>query len=164
MASKKASDSSPVSLASASASAGEVRGPVAMMVWLPVGRRQARDFLALQGHQRMGEQRFLHGGGEAVPVDRERAAGRQLVGVGRAHDQRAGAAHLLVDHADGVVLRIVGAEGIGADQLGQLVGQMGLGAAHRAHLVQHHGHARVRELPRRLAAREPAAHDMHVDA
>ena len=131
---------------------------------VPVGRRQAGDFLALQGHQRMGEQRFLHGGGEAVPVDRERAAGGELVGVGRAHDQRAGAAHLLVDHADGIVLRIVGAEGIGADQLGQLVGQMGLGAAHRAHLVQHDRHARLRELPRRFAAREPAAHDMHVDA
>ena len=153
MASKKASDSSPVSFASASASAGEVRGPVAMMVWLhSAGGRPATS------------SRFLHGAGEAVPVDRERAAGGQFVGVGGAHDQRAGAAHLLVDHADGIVLRIVGAEGIGADQLGQLVGQMGLGAAHRAHLVQHDRHAGLRELPCRFAAREPAAHDMHVDA
>ena len=100
----------------------------------------------------------------APAVDGERATGRQLVGIGRAHDQRAGAAHLLVDHADGVVLRIVGTEGIGTDQLGERVGEVGLGPAHRPHLVQHHRHARLRELPCRFAAGEPAAHDMHVVA
>ena len=40
--------------------------------------------------------------GEAVAVDRERAAGRDLVGVGAAHDERAQRPHLGVQHADGV--------------------------------------------------------------
>ena len=162
MASKKASDSSPVSLAIASASAGEVRGPVATITLSQSSGGRPATSSRSQRHQRMGEQRLLHGGREAVPVDGERAAGRQLVRVGRAHDQRAGAAHLLVQQADGVVLRIVGAEGVGADQLGEVLGEMRFGAARRPHLVQHHGHARLRELPRRLAAREAAAHDVHA--
>ena len=94
-------------------------------------------------------------------MQRERAARRQLVRVGRTHDQRAGAAHLLVDHADRVVGGIVGAEGIGADQFGQRLGEVGLGAAHRPHLVQYDRHARLRELPGRLAAREAAADDVY---
>ena len=109
----------------------------------------------------MGEQGFLHGGRKAVPVDRERAAGRQLVRVGGAHDQRAGAAHFLVDHADRVVGGIVGAEGVGADQLGEAIGEMGLGAAHRPHLVQYDRHARLCELPGRLTASEAAADDVN---
>ena len=58
-------------------------------------------------------------GGKAVAVDRQRAAGRHLIGVGRAHDQRAEPAHLLVQQADRVVLLVVGAERIGADQFGE---------------------------------------------
>jgi len=108
------------------------------------------------------DQRLLDRGREAVAVDRERAAGRQLVRIGRLHDQRAGAAHLLVQQADRIVGRIVGAEGVGAHQLGQALGLVRLGAAHRPHLVQHHGHAGTGELPRCLAARETTAH--HVDA
>ena len=110
----------------------------------------------------MGQQRFLHRSREAVAVDGERAAGRQLVGISRAHDQRARAAHLLVQQADGVVLGVVGAEGVGADEFGEGLGEMGLGAARGPHLVEHDGDARLRELPGRLAAREPAAHDVHM--
>ena len=51
-----------------------------------------------------GFERGGDGGGEAVAVDRERAAGRHLVGVGRAHDQRAEPAHLLMQQADRVGL------------------------------------------------------------
>ena len=43
-----------------------------------------------------------------------------------------GAAHLFMQQADGVVGRIVGAEGIGADQFGQGVGLVGRGAQHWA--------------------------------
>ena len=109
----------------------------------------------------MFEQRLLDRGREAVAVDRERPAGRQLVGIGCAHDQRAGAAHLLVQQAHGIVGRIVGAEGVGADQLGQLVGLVRLGTAHRPHLVQHHRHAGRRNLPGCLRARETAANYRH---
>ena len=109
----------------------------------------------------MGEQGLLDGGGKAVAVDGEGAAGRQLVGVGRAHDQRAGAPHLLMQQADRVVGGIVGAERVGTDELGEVFREMRLGAAHRPHLVQHHGHAGRRELPRRFRAREAAAYDVH---
>ena len=87
---------------------------------VPVGRRQAVDLLA-HGSSTSGSAASarLDRGGEAVAVDRERAARRQLVRVGGAHDQRAAAPHLLVQQADGVVLGIVGAERVGADQLGQ---------------------------------------------
>ncbi len=73
-----------------------------------------------------------------MAVHGQRAARGQLVRVGRAQDERTGAAHLLMQQADGVVLPIVGAEGIGADEFGQAVGLVGVGAANGAHLVQHH--------------------------
>ena len=86
-------------------SAGEVSGPVATITLAPVGGRQGGDFLARDGDARMIFQRLGHGRGKAVPVHRQRAAGRQLVGVGGAHDQRAGAAHFFMQQADGIVLR-----------------------------------------------------------
>ena len=67
----------------------------------------------------MRRQRCGHGGGKAVAVDRQRAARRHLIGVGGAHDERAEPPHLGVQQADRVVLVIVGAEGIGADQFGE---------------------------------------------
>jgi len=70
------------------------------------------------------------------------------VGIGGTEDERAGAAHLLVQQTDGVVLGIVGAQRIGADQFRQRIGLMRLGAAQRAHLVQHHAHAGLGRLPR----------------
>ena len=88
MASKKASASSPVSARIASASAGEVRGPVATMT-LSQSAGGSGDFLAADVDERLAFERRGDGGGKAVAVDRERAAGRHLIGVGRAHDQRA---------------------------------------------------------------------------
>ena len=85
---------------------------------VPVRGRVA-DFLAADRDQRVRLDRRRHGGGKALAVDRERAAGRHLVGVAAAHDQRAEPAHLLVQQADRVGLAVVGAERIGADELGQ---------------------------------------------
>ena len=119
MASKNASAFSSVSSRMASASGAEVRGPVATMT-LPqsAGGRPAIS-VAVDLDQRMLVQRLGDGGGKPVAVDRQRAAGGHLVGVGRAHDQRAQPAHFGVQQADRVVGGIVGAEGIGADQFGQ---------------------------------------------
>ncbi len=47
--------------------------------------------------------------------------------------------HLGVQQADGIGRSIVGAERVGADEFGELVGLVSLGHAHRAHFVQHHG-------------------------
>ena len=66
-----------------------------------------------------------------------------------------------MQQADGIVGGIVGAEGVGADQLGQAVGLVGFRAAHAAHLVQHDAHARRGELPGRFAAGQASSHDVH---
>jgi len=73
MASKKASASSPLSARIASASAGEVRGPVATMTLSQSsGGRPAISPRSI----------VISGSREAVAVDRERAACRYRVPVG----------------------------------------------------------------------------------
>ena len=99
-------------------------------------------------------------GGEGLAVDGERAAGGQAVAVGGGDDQAAGRAHLPVQQADGVLLVVVGAEGVGADELGEAVGLVGEGADDGAHLVQDHGHADRGDLPGGLGAGEAAADDV----
>ncbi len=100
-------------------------------------------------------------GWDVSAVDRERAAGGDLVGVARAHHQRAKPPHFLVQEADRIVLAIIGTERIGTNQLGQPAGLVGRRGPVRAHLVKHDGNAAVGDLPSRFAAREPAADDMN---
>ncbi len=126
----------------------------------PARRREALDLAALEPDERLGGKPLGHLGGEALPVDGERAAGRQLVAVGGGEDQGAAAPHLLMQQAHGIARGIVGPEGVGADQLRQPVGAMGLGRAQGTHLVQDDRQAGPCELPGRLAAGEPPAHDM----
>jgi len=83
------------------------------------------------------------------------------MGVAGGHDDRAQPAHLGVQQADSVARPVVGAEGVGADQLGQAIGLVGVGAAHRPHLVQHHGYAGFGDLPGGLGAGQAAADHMH---
>ncbi len=127
---------------------------------VPLGGRQAGDLVALDGDERMRLQPLRHLGGEVVAIDRQRAAGGQLVAVARGQDERAGAAHLLVQQADGVRLPVVGAERVGADELGQAVRLVGVGHARGTHLVQHDGHAGTGDLPGGFGAGEAAADDV----
>ena len=127
---------------------------------VPIRRRQCRDLLAVDFDQRMGGERSGDGGGEAFAIDRQRSAGRHLIGVGRAHDQRAEPAHLLMQQTDGVVLLVVGAERVRADELGERRGLVGRGGAHGPHLVQHDRNAARGDLPSGLAAGKPAADDV----
>ena len=124
-----------------------------------VGR--GSDFAALDANVRIAGDRRLDRGGKAVAIDRQRAAGGHLVGVGGAHDQRTKRAHLAVDDADRVVQRVVGTERIGADELGEALGAVRFGAAQRAHFVQDDGDVGLGDLPSRLAAGEPAADDVN---
>ena len=81
MASKKASSVSPVS---APDGLGEGRGGEGAGRdddLVPLGRRQPGDLAALDRDERVRRQRRRDGGREAVAVDRERPAGRHLVGV-----------------------------------------------------------------------------------
>jgi hypothetical protein len=95
---------------------------------VPVGGRQAGDFLALDGDQRMGFQAAGDLGREAVAIDGQGAAGGHLVLVGGRHDQAVAAAHLGVQQAHGVELPVVRAERVGAHHLGQTVGMVGVRA------------------------------------
>ena len=98
-----------------------------------------------------------HGIRKAVAVDGQRAARRNLVGIGAGHDQRVHAPHLAMDQADGIGCRLVRPEGIGTDEFGQLVGLVGIGAAHGAHLVQDDGNADAGDLPGGFGPGEAAA-------
>ena len=126
----------------------------------PFLRRQAGDLAALDGDERMRFERRRDRVGEAVAVDGQRAAGRHLIGVAFGHDQRAQRAHLLMQQADRVGFGIVRAEGVGADELGKAFGLVGVGAANRAHLVQHDRNAGLGDLPGGFGAGEAAADDM----
>ncbi len=164
MASKKASAASPVSAADGVGEAGEVSGPVAMMTLSHSAGGSAATLAALDRDQRMTVQRRGDGVREAVAIDRERAAGRHLIGVGRAHDQRAEAAHFLVQQADGVVFGVVGAERVRADEFREAVGLVRFGLARRAHFVQHHGDAAAGDLPGGFGTGEAAADHMNGSA
>jgi hypothetical protein len=53
----------------------------------PILGRQIVDLGATDFDQRMIMQRFGDGGGKSVAIHRQRATGRDLIGVGGAHDQ-----------------------------------------------------------------------------
>ncbi len=127
---------------------------------LPIIGRQPADFLPRDGDQRMGGKPRRYLSREAVAIDRERAARRQLMRVASRHDQRPRAAHLLMQQADGVVGPIVGTKRVRTDQLGQILGLVGLGHAHRTHFVDDDRHARRRDLPRGFRAGESPAYNM----
>ncbi len=160
MASKKASDSSPVSAPIAALSASEVRGPVATIT----------DSQSSGGMPATSPRSSVTSGSPAsasvtAALKRSRStasappAGSRVASP-QQQDERAGAAHLLVQQADRVVFGIVGAEGVGADELRQPVGMVRVGRDLRAHLVQPDRDAGARDLPGGLAAGEPAADDV----
>ena len=97
----------------------------------------ARELLAIHGQGRAGGNAGLVGGG---------------------HDERAQPAHLLVQQAHGV-LQMIGAEGVGAHQLGALAGAVGGRFLLGAHLEQAHGNAAPGQLPGGLRAGQPRADD-----
>ena len=128
---------------------------------IPILRRQAGDFLPADLDERVVLQGMGHRRRKAVAVDRERAARRHLVPIARAHHQRAQPPHLLVQQPDRVVLPVVRAERVGADELGEAFGPVRLGHAHRPHLVEHDGNAPACDLPGGFRSGEPPADDVH---
>src|SRR5262245_167185 len=128
---------------------------------VPLGRRQAGNLGPFDRNQGMAVERLRHRPSEVVAIDGERPARGQLVGVAGGHDQGTRAPHLLVQQSDRIRASIVGAEGIGADELGQGVGLVGLGHPGRAHFVEDDAHPGAGNLPGSLAAGESAADDMN---
>jgi len=77
---------------------------------VPVLRRQAGDLAALDPDQWLALDRRFDRRRKAVAIDRQGSAGRHLMGVRRADDQRIKRPHLTVDDADRVGFGVVGAE------------------------------------------------------
>ena len=95
-----------------------------------------------------------------MPILRsERAAGRHLMRVGRAHHQRAAIPQLGMEEADRVRGRVVRTERVRADELGEPVGLVRGRGADGPHLVEAHVDAGLRELERGLRPCEAAADD-----
>ncbi len=160
IASKKASADWSVSARMASASAGEVRGPVATMTLDQSGGGRpaiSRRSIVMRG---WASSRAVTSAENGIAVDREGAAGGERVAVGGGDDEAACGAHLPVEEADGVLLVVVRAEGVRADELGQRVGLVREGAGLGAHLVQDDGDAELGGLPGGLGAGEAAADDV----
>ena len=157
MASKKASAPSPCETADrlGERARGQRTGRDDHVV--PVARGKSGDFATLEGDKRMSQHRLLDRRGETVPVDGKSAAGRHLMGVGAAHDDRTERPHLAMEDADCVGRRVVGAKRVGADELGQPARPVSGRRGQRAHLMQHDGNAGLGRLPRRLRSGEAAA-------
>ena len=127
---------------------------------VPIFGRKPHNLIAHDGDEGMLRQRLGDGRREAFAVDRKRPARRHFVLIAHAHDERSGAAHFLMQEADGVACRIVRAEGIGADELRQAFALMCIGHAPGAHFMEDDGNAGLRCLPGSLAAGQAAADDM----
>ena len=115
---------------------------------VPILGRQAGDLLALDRDKRMGVQTVRHGLGETLAINRQRAAGRHLMGVATGHDDGVERTHFSVQQPHRVVFPVVRTEGVGTDQFGERVCVMGVGGhAGPAHLVDYDRHTGARNLP-----------------
>ena len=85
-------------------------------------RRRGGDEFATHLDARLGVDRRCNAGGEIVAVDRQCRPGRHPRGIGAGQDQRPQRPHLGVDQPDRIVLGVVGAEAVRADQFGQCIG------------------------------------------
>lgn len=94
-------------------------------------------------------------------IDGQCFARRHAMAIGRRDDQRIQGPHFFFETPDGAG-RFVRPEGITADELGEPIRAMRDGFSSGPHFVQDDAHASVCELPRSLAAREPAADDDHL--
>src|SRR5205807_5968461 len=119
--------------------------------------RQTVDFLANERNERGPAHRFRDLRGKLVAVDRERAAGWQLMRIGGGQDEGIEASHFTVQNADRARLRIVGAKRIRTNEFGEASSLVRWRLARRPHLVQHDRDVLPRDLPGRLAAGKAAA-------
>ena len=122
------------------------------------GRRQRRHLFADDRNQRMTRQRRRDRVREPLAIDRERRAGGHAALLGRAHDERSEAPHLLFQETHGVV-ELVAAKRIAAHELGEAVGLVDSRRTHGPHLVERHRDALRCGLPGGLSSGKAAADD-----
>ena len=133
---------------------------------VPFGGRQAGDFLAHDGDQRMGFDLGRHGRGKTVAVDGKRAAGRNLVGD-RRHAMISEPASRISACSTPTALVSASSERKELEQTSSArpVGLVRIGAANGAHFVQDDGNAGLGRLPCGFRAGEAAADDVDgIDA
>ena len=122
-------------------------------------RRNRRDFLARDRDARVRRDARRDRGRKEVAVDREGGATRHARLIRTLQHHGTQRAHLGLEQAVCVV-RFGALERVGTDELGQPIGLMRRGSAHRSHLVQYHVVATLGQLPGRLATRETTADDV----
>ena len=98
--------------------------------------------------------------GEFIPPYGQGAARRQGVFECRTQNQTAQRLHLIFQNAQRPVGQSA-AHRIAAHQLGQTVGDVGRGGAHRAHFIEGDGEAPLGQLPGRFGSGQPATHNCH---
>ena len=98
---------------------------------------------------------------EELAVDGEGVSGGDGGGVCVEEKEGVGAAHLLLEKPGGGVFGL-GFEGVGADELGEVGGLMGLGGAVRAHLVEVDCAAECGGLERGFGTGEASADDFDL--
>jgi hypothetical protein len=98
---------------------------------------------------------------KAISVDGKRAAGRDLVSVGCAHDQGSQPAHFGMEKPDSVVGGVVGAKGIRTNEFSIAFRSMRLCHPSRTHLVKNDANASIRCLPGRFGAGKTAADNVN---
>ena len=115
-------------------------GPVATIDVVPVRRRQAaissRSIGSADGLRSLRLPR-----GKAIAVDSKRAAGRHLMASAVRMISEPSRRISSCSRPTALYSRIVGAEGIRADEFGECVGAVSGGRAQRAHLVDYSGDA-----------------------
>ena len=92
---------------------------------------------------------FRDHGGKAFPIHRQAATGFHPGGLRALQDQAAAAPQLLFQQADRI-LQPVTPEGVGADQLREIVAVVGRTFLMRLHFIQRHLQAPLGQLPRRF--------------
>ena len=122
---------------------------------------KGREFFRLPGNQlnaRIFPDLLGDESGEPLPVHSQRFPGRDPGGPGRRHHQRPQEAHLLLEQPHGVA-RIIGPQGIAADQFRQIGRMMRRGISPGFHIPQRQVDPPAGGLPGRLAARQTGADD-----
>ena len=109
----------------------------------------------------MVRQDLLHALRKTVTVNGQRTASGHLVLIGSSHDDRSHHPHFFMQNADGVGFGIVRPEAVRTDEFRQPFGLVGVGHAHRAHLVQDHRHAALGDLEGSLASGKSATDHMN---
>ena len=123
---------------------------------LPLG--DGNGFLRRHRDAGVGADSLRDGGGEPLPVHSQGAARLHPRLIGTAQDQRPASAQLLFEEPHGV-FQLVGAQGVGAHQLGKARAVVGGGHFMGLHFRQNDGNAPLGQLPGALAPSQARADD-----